>query len=357
MSKPVITDIVSELSAKLDIKDLSIINYLNNAVTYAANIGKNKLSKSEAVVFTSVENTIELALQKNDNEDAQRDRTSTFYALSNVLTVALEKPKAYADIKNKTKAIKTINRAVGDITRNMTKTVSVVICSSNNQRDLAYVASNIDGVMSSLQDSIQRAVVSSETKEKIVDIVNKYSTLTTELETSTNTLKILVNDGLSSGYGARDQLENFTKDIVEENLTLIKEKIIAGVATEEIATELKVHLKTFEFVLKGLSLKNKILLTKKDDILKDLAEGVEIPTIFANLKLHPTFLDETALRTYINQWKKEAKDAAKPAKKVEAPKEKTVAAVVEKTEEVKKPVKAEKEKVEKSDKKEEAKSE
>lgn len=309
-----ITELTNELGAKLGIKNLETIAFLSSAITYAASIekrtsSKEDNSKSESQIFTTVAKTIELANQKLENEEAKRDRTSSLYAISSILAVALEKPKAYADIKNKARAIKTINRAVKDISTNMTKTVSIVVCSSNNQRDLAFVASNIDGVMSSLQEKLQKSVVASDTQENMISIVNKYSDYTKELESSSKTLKTLVSKAFADGYGSREQLENYTRDIVDENLEDVKNKIKSAVSAEDIAKELKVPLKTYEFVIKSLSLKTKFLNAEKGEILKELAEGKEVAEILKRLNFHTSFLDENSFRTQINLWKKEQKTA------------------------------------------------
>lgn len=306
------TNIISDLVKELGLNKASSA-FLISAINF---VSSEKKSKNDKQTLTTMTNLLDLQEVSGSSEDDKRNISNLTYSIKMITDLGSLETKSYSDFKQKTRGIKALVRAASEVTRNLDKTVSFVLCSTNSQRELAYIASNIEGILESIKTSLDRSMNSSGTQKDMIELVETHHKLTNQLTDSTEKLSTLVNDSLKNGYGSREQQERYTSTIIEDNMEKITTDIISGKSLEEIAKELKVIPRNFISNLNKAGLKNKLVLDKKEFITTKIKENVEHSKILEELNFHEEFLNETSLRTYINQWKKAEKvqSAAKTKK-------------------------------------------
>ena len=308
------TNIISELAKELGLNKTSN-DFLTSAINF---VSSEKKSKNEKQTLTTMTNLLDLQEVSTSSEDDKRNVSNLTYSIKMITDLGSLETKSFAAFKQKTRGIKALVRAASEVTRNLDKTVSFVVCSTNSQRELAYIASNIEGILESIKSGLDRSMNLNGTQDDMIKLIETHHKLTNQLADSTEKLSTLVNDSLKDGYGSREQQERYTSTIIEYNIEKIIADIISGKSLEEISTELNVIPRNFISNLNKAGLKNKLILDKKEFITTKIKDGVGHSKILKELNFHEEFLNETSLRTYINQWKKadRVQNAAKTKKVV-----------------------------------------
>lgn len=286
-----------------------LLELISNVIDYAAKLDNKTQDRFVARDLDSISGLVKLASAKETNPNIVKDNTSALYALSSIIELSVSRPREYEALKFKSRAVRSIARAASDITRNLDKTASIVLCSSPNQRDLTFVASNVDGVIETLQAQFNKSFNSVDSEE-MQKVWKTNVALSEALSESTLKLTGLVADCLEKGYGTRYQLANHGTKILEDNEEAIIEAIKKGTTLNTLAVTYRVPSNTLAFVLKDSSIRLGLITEQKENLLKLSDEKTPIEEIIKTLKVDESIIDAKALTTYIGQWKKEIKDEA-----------------------------------------------
>lgn len=295
-----------DLLGLLNIKNPQILAFVSEIVEYGEkNSNKATLSQADSNMLSNLSTVVTLATTPEKIPAIKYDNNSALYSIAQIAQLALTKTKSYGESKSKSRAIKTMSRAVMDITRNTDKSVFTIVCSTQAQRDLAFAVSNIEGVTDSLKNARDKFWDNDTDSKDLDQLLKTHREITKNVGESSDTLNKLITDCLIKGHGSRIQLSRYVKDIFDEKQEDIIKDIKAGESIEKISKTYKIDKNTLIFVLKDTGTRNSLINERKDEILKEVSEKNDAAEIIKLLKFDESFLDEKALITYIGQWQKE----------------------------------------------------
>ena len=258
-------------------------------------------------------------------DDAAKDKATTTDIIKNVVLLATQKSSAFNEEKLKRRGLNTIRIAVQNVGENLDKKVAIVVCPTKKQEDLSFAAENSHGIVQSLMDvrnvSISRGDM--EADKNATELLTKFLD---EIDKASVTLKTMIEDAFAKGHGSFKQLSSYARRVVEDNKKEIKEQIIAGKSIEEIAKEFKLSPKSLSITI-AKDLKKSILNTLKKQILDKKDAGISTEDILSELKLHQSFINTADMNAKIKEWRKG------DTSKVPAPNKVTEKKVLEKKDE------------------------
>lgn len=192
--------------------------------------------------------------------------------------------------------------------RNIKSTVHTIVSSSKTSNDLAYIADNFDGVIESMREQVAKFGNESDFT-KLAEAAKAWEKVNKDAELLSNKLKELVDSNLQKGYGTRYQLKQLERQNFEAKKDEVEELLNSGKTPSEIASTLDLKagfIMNFESELIERKLNNNITLIKNK-----IAENVNRADIAEELNV-----SKNRLSKFISD--KKLVDAAKPKAKTVA---------------------------------------